>query len=249
LWFSETKPMLVCMEQRLTFPDRQRSLAQYRLRAEGYDSELAAFEPIRHSAIAQLGLNLGDTVLDAGCGTGLSFEPLQRAVGAGGGIIGVEQSADMLSKAQDRISELGWVNVTLLNTPAELASTPTLADAALFHFTHDILRNPAAISHMMHCLKPGARVVAAGLQWANPWAFATNWCVMLAAMYSTTSLEGLDKPWSYLADYLGKFEVSTTSMQGVYIASGVLMMPFDLARATASASLMPSTPADKMPPA
>jgi SAM-dependent methyltransferase len=245
LQFRQAKPMLVAMEQGLTSPDRQRSLAQYRLRAGVYDSELAVFEPIRCSAIARLELALGDTVLDAGCGTGLSFEPLQRAVGTGGSIIGVEQSTDMLNKAQARVTERGWSNVTLLNTPAELATTPMLADAAMFHFTHDILRNPEAICNLVHCLKPGARVVAAGLQWANPWAFATNWCVMLAAMYSTTSLEGLDQPWSHLADYLSEFEVSTTSIEGVYIASGVLAK----SPATASASLMPSTPADKMPPA
>lgn len=201
--------------------DRQRALQQYRLRASIYDFELAAFEPIRCSAIARLKLAPGDTVLDVGCGTGLSFAHIQRAVGLGGRIIGIEQCPDMLDKAHHRVDEQGWSNVTLLNSPAEAVTSTILADAALFHFTHDILRNPDAIRNVVHSAKPGAHVVAAGLQWSNPWAWATNAFVMMAAIYSTTSLEGLDRPWNLLADYLEQLEVSSTLMEGVYIASGV----------------------------
>ncbi len=205
--------------------DRQKALQQYRLRASIYDCELAAFEPIRRSAIARLKLAPGDTVLDVGCGTGLSFAHMQRAVGSGGRIIGIEQSSDMLDRACQRVAEQGWSNVTLLNTPAEAVTSTILADAALFHFTHDILRNPDAVRNVVQSLKPGAHVVAAGLQWSNPWAWATNAFVMMAAMYSTTSLEGLDQPWSHLAGYLEQLEVSTTLMDGVYIASGVVKWP------------------------
>lgn len=201
---------------------RQKSLEQYRLRAKVYDCELAAFEPLRRCAIERLKLAPGDTVLDVGCGTGLSFGPLQLVVGSGGHIIGIEQSPDMLSLARNRVAGNGWTNVTLLNMPAEVANTPVLADAALFHFTHDILRNPDALRNVVHGLKPGAHVVAAGLQWSNPWAWMTNCFVMMAAMYSTTSLEGLDRPWSHLADYLDDLAVSSSPVDGVYIASGMI---------------------------
>jgi ubiquinone/menaquinone biosynthesis C-methylase UbiE len=201
--------------------ERQRALEQYRLRAKVYDSELAAFEPIRRSAVARMNLASGDTVLDVGCGTGLSFGPLQHVIGSGGRLIGIEQSKEMMDKSRARVATQGWTNVTLINTPVELAHTQAQADAALFHFTHDILRNPDAISHVMRDLKPGAQVVAAGLQWSNPWAWATNCFVMMAAMYSTTSLEGLDQPWSHLANYLDHLEISTTLMGGGFIVSGV----------------------------
>lgn len=203
---------------------RQKALRQYRLRANVYDHELAAFEPIRQRAIDRLSLQRGDTVLDVGCGTGLSFEHLQRAIGAQGHIVGIEQCPEMLDKARARVAQHRWTNVTLLNAPAEAAAIPVQADAALFHFTHDILRHPDAIRNVVASLKPGAHVVAAGLQWAAPWAWATNCFVLLAATHSVSSLEGLGQPWSRLAEQVGELDVHSTLMGGVYIASGVLSL-------------------------
>ena len=60
-----------------------RSIAKYRSKAAGYDATAGPTMPIRAECIRRLALEPGDTVLDVGCGTGLSFEPLARAVGAG----------------------------------------------------------------------------------------------------------------------------------------------------------------------
>ena len=165
--------------------DRQFALEQYRKRAGAYDLELAAFEPIR-----RMQLTPGDTVLDVGCGTGLSFGLLQRAIGSGGHIVGIEQCPEMLARARARVAEQGWANVTLINSPIQQARITRKADAAIFHFTHDILRDEQAVRKVAQSLKPGARVVAAGLQWAPPWAWLTNTFVMAAALHSVTSLEG-----------------------------------------------------------
>jgi len=202
-------------------PDRAAALAQYRRRAEGYDTELALFEPIRSEAIALLDLHPGDTVLDVGCGTGLSFEPLHRRVGKHGRIVGIEQSPEMRAKAQARVQEHHWHDVDLVCAPAAAAQVPAQADAALFHFTHDIVREDAALANVFSHLKPGARVVASGLQWAAPWMWPTNGFVLLAALYSVTSLEGLGHPWDRLTAHLRDVEVQTTLMGGIYIASGV----------------------------
>lgn len=202
-------------------PDRQAALNQYRLRANGYDDELALFESIRHDAIARLELPRGATVLDVGCGTGLSFALLREAVGPRGRVVGIEQCPEMLAKASERVARNGWTRMTLVNAPAETAHVPFKADAALFHFTHDILLRPEAIANIVHRLKPGAHVVAAGLQWAAPWAWLTNAFVLAAASHSVTSLEGLGRPWSRLAEQVGELDVTATMMGGVYIASGV----------------------------
>jgi demethylmenaquinone methyltransferase/2-methoxy-6-polyprenyl-1,4-benzoquinol methylase len=204
-------------------PDRAAALAQYRRRANLYDAELAAFEPIRGEAIASLDLRRGDTVLDVGCGTGLSFEMLHDRIGKGGRIVGIEQSPEMLAKAQARVRENGWHNVDLVCAPAATANVPVLADAALFHFTHDVLRERAAIGNVLAHLKRGARVVASGLQWAPPWAWPTNAFVLLAAMYSVTSMEGMGHPWDKLARRLTDVEVRSMLTGGIYIARGVYL--------------------------
>ncbi len=202
-------------------PDRPAALAQYRRRADIYDQELAPFEPIRGEAIACLELRSGDTVLDVGCGTGLSFELLHHRVGEDGRIVGIEQCPEMLDKARMRVRENHWHNVDLVCAPAATAQVPAMADAALFHFTHDVLRESAAIGNMLAHLKRGARVVATGLQWAPPWAWPVNAFVLLAALHSVTSMEGLGHPWDKLARRLADLDVQSTLMGGVYIARGV----------------------------
>jgi SAM-dependent methyltransferase len=202
-------------------PDASRSCGTYRRRAAHYDLELAPFEPLRARAIAQLAPAAGATVLDIGCGTGLSFAPLLERIGASGRIVGVDPSPDMLALARHRVAHHGWSNIALLEAGAAQAPLQGHADAALFHFTHDVVREPASLDHVLAHLKPGARVVAAGLQWAPSWMVPANLFVLGAALYSTTTLDGLQQPWALLAQRLKSFEVQHFSWAGLYIASGL----------------------------
>ena len=206
-------------------PDRGAALAQYRRRAAVYDLELALFEPIRRRAIALLALRHGEVVLDVGCGTGLSFELLEQGIGAGGRIVGIEQSPEMIQRARERVRRLRWKNVKLLCAPVEEAAIAGRADAALFHFTHDILQQPAAVANVLRHLKPGARVVASGLKWAEPWRWPTNLLVLPAALRSVSSLEGLDRPWAALAAAMPDLDVQSALMGAVFIARGTLCAP------------------------
>lgn len=205
-------------------PDRAAALAQYRRRAGFYDLELALFEPLRRRAVERLALRRGDCVLDVGCGTGLSLPLLAQRIGGRGRIVGIEQSAEMLARAHQRVDAASGCPVTLLCAPAEEAVIPVMADAALFHFTHDVLRRPAAIANVLSHLKPGARVVASGLKWAPSWALGlpspVNLFVAPAAAHSVTSFEGLDQPWSLLQEQLGSLEVEPALMGGAYLAWG-----------------------------
>ncbi|MCG2592696.1 methyltransferase domain-containing protein [Ramlibacter sp. XY19] len=205
-------------------PDLSAALLQYRRRADRYDLELLPFEPLRGEAIAQLDLHDGDTVLDVGCGTGLSFEALEQRIGPRGHIVGVDPSPDMLVRAVERITAHHWRNVELVRAGAADAPLQGRADAALFHFTHDVLRDPAALGHVLAHLKPGAHVAATGLQWAPPWMVATNAFVLGAALYSVSSLDGLDCPWDRLASHLDDVHVQSAWMGGIYILSGRVAM-------------------------
>jgi demethylmenaquinone methyltransferase/2-methoxy-6-polyprenyl-1,4-benzoquinol methylase len=201
-------------------PDASRALAQYRRRAARYDFELLAFEPIRTEAIGLLPLRAGDTVLDVGCGTGLSFAGLQQRIGAQGRILAFDPSPEMLALARERIARHRWDGITLVEASAGHVALQGRADAALFHFTHDVLRDAASLDHVLAHLRPGAGVVASGLQWAPPWLAATNLFVWGAARYSVTCMEGLEAPWDLLAARLEQVEIRTRGFGGIYIASG-----------------------------
>jgi ubiquinone/menaquinone biosynthesis C-methylase UbiE len=211
--------------QRLTrwlTPNRSTALRQYRSRARIYDLELALFEPVRQHAIELLRLKKGDSVLDVGCGTGLSLTALEGLVGAEGSIIGIEQSPEMLERARARATENNWTNIAFISASVEEAAIPREADAALFHFTHDIMRTPAAVANVVGHLKPGARVVAAGLKWAPIRTMPLNLFVWNAAMRSTSTLEGLARPWSNLEPLVADIQVEQMLGGTVYVASGIV---------------------------
>ena len=211
--------------QRLTrwfTPNRSTALRQYRSRARIYDLELLLFEPVRHRAIELLRLKKGDRVMDVGCGTGLSFTALESRIGAEGSIVGIEQSPEMLERARARADENSWHNVELISASVEEAAIPFAADAAIFHFTHDIMRTPGALANVVSHLKPGARVVAAGLKWAPARTMPLNLFVWNAALRSTSTLEGLARPWSHLEPLLTDREVEYMLGGTVYVASGIV---------------------------
>jgi len=202
-------------------PSRRVAIAQYEARAATYDFELALFEPIRGLAIDRLALQPGETVLDVGCGTGLSLEGLQRRVGATGRVVGIEQCPAMIARAGNRMCAQANGNVELICAPAEEANIEGQADAALFHFTHDVLRRPAALDRVLRHLKPGGRLVACGLQWASPWAVPVNLFVWGAALRSVSSMQGLERPWSLLAERVGTLEVDELLFGAVFLARGI----------------------------
>ena len=61
---------------------------RYRRHAADYDKGRRFSDRIRSHAIRRLDLKPGESVLDLGCGTGLSFDMLQQGVGPEGRIIG-----------------------------------------------------------------------------------------------------------------------------------------------------------------
>ena len=72
------------------------------------------------------------------------------------------------------------------------------------------------------CSSDLARIVAAGLKWAPIRAMPLNLLVWNAAMRSTSTREGLARPWSHLEPLVSRLEMELMLGGTVYIASGVV---------------------------
>ena len=206
-------------------PDRGLARRRYSQHAATYERSTAAFDAYRRRAVERLGLLPGEVVLDVGCGTGLCFRFLEQAVGLTGRIVGVEQSAEMLARALERVQRCGCGNVTAILSPAEEAEIPVVADAALFCATHDVLRSPDALVNVLSHVRVGGRVVATGGKWASPWLVPLNLAVFAEHRPYVTTFEGFDQPWSHLASLVGDLEVEEVASGAGYLAWGTVTAP------------------------
>ena len=194
----------------------------YRRNAYYYDIVTQAFSSVRTRAILQLELRGGETVLDFGCGTGLSFEPLEKAIGANGRIIGVELSPAMLVKAREKIAQHKWENITLIEANAEDVVLPQASvDAVLSFYTHDIMSSPRAVEKAVQALRPGGRLVVAGSKLVEGrWAWLLNWITLAYAGRAITQPLTI-RPWHQLEALLDPIIIQQYLGGTSYIASTV----------------------------
>jgi len=184
------------------------SAAHYRKHACDYDASAARTMALRRRAIARLALQSGDVVVDAGCGTGLSFALLLEAVGRDGQVIGVESSPQMMALARQRVAQEGWPNVLLIEDAIERARWPVLADALLFNYTHDIVRAPAALAAIFRQSRPGARVAAAGIKHPPP-ASSTHRAGLILCAFTDDTSPGAVTPVLRASMHLGIYWCAT----------------------------------------
>lgn len=199
---------------------RTRRLPAYSAHARSYESGTGAFQPYRQAIVDALPLRRGEVVLDVGCGTGLCCGMLLDKVGPEGGVIGIEESPEMLAVAREHIAGEGWGNVTVVQSPAEDAQIAVDADAALFCFVHDILQSPDALRNVLSKLRPGACVAAGGGKWAARMMVPLNLCVRRLHAPYVRSFEGFDRPWRHLEQLTEDVHVSEVAFGSGYIMTG-----------------------------
>lgn len=205
--------------------DNDLSIALYRSKAAGYDASAEFTMPLRRRTIALLQLRPGQTVLDVGAGTGLSYALLRAGVGDTGRVLAFEQSPDMFALAQQRLQREGWANVWHVNAAAETVQLPALADAVLFNYTHDICRSPAAVANILRQVKPGARVAMAGIKYFPWWTGPLNLLAWLKNRPYNARAADLWEPWSLVAAQCKDFRWNSTQWGMGYIASATLKGP------------------------
>jgi demethylmenaquinone methyltransferase/2-methoxy-6-polyprenyl-1,4-benzoquinol methylase len=199
-------------------PDPRRALEQYRRHAAGYDASARRTMAIRRRCIELLALRPGERVLDVACGTGLSFALLAAGVGAGGAVVGVEPSPEMMAQARARAARLPQVR--LVEASMEAAALEGQFDALLFHYTHDVLQSPPALANIFAHAKPGARVALAGVKHPPAWLFPLRLLRLWNARPYLTTFRGLDRPWAPLERYVEGIDVQPVLLGTNYLARG-----------------------------
>jgi SAM-dependent methyltransferase len=204
-------------------PNPRLALERYRELATDYDQRTAAGEPYRRRTVERLALSAGDVVLDVGCGTGLNFAGLEERIGPAGQVLAIDLCPDMLLQAHRRAQRHGWSNVTLIESATEDAAIPCPADAALLCATHDILRTPRALEHVLRHVRPGGQIVAGGPKFVPRWRpdrIPMDLFTFQANRDYVTTFEGFDRPWSHLGRLVPNLQVREVLLGAGYIATG-----------------------------
>jgi ubiquinone/menaquinone biosynthesis C-methylase UbiE len=145
---------------------REHLIETYRKKAKHYDITSRLYpapcypqRTQRLRAVHALGLRPGDTVVDIACGTGLNFPLLEKVIGPGGRIVGVDLTDAMLARAQDRIKANGWSNVSLVQADAADFDFPAGVKAILS--TYAMTQVPECADVIAH----GAKALPGGGRW------------------------------------------------------------------------------------
>ncbi len=124
--------------------------------AAGYvadaDLGLGCGLPVEHA-----GLEPGQTVLDLGCGAGLDVFVARNEVGAGGRVIGVDMTAEMIAKARDNADRMGLDNVEfrlgeIEHLPVRSGTVDVVISNCVLNLVPDKRR---AFAEIFRVMKPG----------------------------------------------------------------------------------------------
>jgi ubiquinone/menaquinone biosynthesis C-methylase UbiE len=158
-----------------TAPDLAATQAFYGRWARLYDS--IATGPFvgnwREHAVAALGLEPGDVVVEMGCGTGANLPYLASEVGPTGRIVGVDITGNMLSRARERVHSQSLSQVSLVQADASDPPIDGPVDAVLGSFVTGMFESPGqVVDRWLDLLAPGGRlaILEAG---------RSNWLVAL----------------------------------------------------------------------
>ncbi len=207
--------------------DTARNQREYRRISRIYDGLAVPWltTGLRREAVARLRLRPGDSVMDLGCGTGLTLAVLAEVVGPKGRVVGVDLSPDQLARANDRIRAAGWQNVHLVPANAEELDLGEQFDGIISTYTHDIMTSPLAVERAVAHLKPDGGFVAMGFKRPTGWGAPLN--AVFVAFYRLFRIpvnweaETSSRPWTHLERHLASVKAGERFLGTWYRAVGV----------------------------
>ena len=213
--------------------NHERLIALYQKQAKDYDqSGIHGLEPWRKEAVKRLHLRRGDLVVDIGCGTGLNFPCLQKAVGPQGRIIGVDLTDAMLEQARLRVAKAGWKNVELVQADAASYEFPAQVNGMLSTFALTFIpQAELVIQNGCRALAPGGRWVVLDMAWPNRWPLWLHHLLFFLRLstYGITGEVVRRRPWqsvwSTMQQYLVEVERQPFWMGFFYLAWGTQPKP------------------------
>ncbi|ARF58725.1 class I SAM-dependent methyltransferase [Streptomyces gilvosporeus] len=126
-------------------------------RAADWDSKFPGDGPAFAAGVAELGLQEGDKVLDAGCGTGRALEALRAAVGPRGTVLAADLTPEMLREAvragRDRYAALLLADATRLPLP-DGALDAVFAAGLVSHLAD----SAGGLAELARVVRPGGRL-------------------------------------------------------------------------------------------
>jgi len=132
--------------------------------------------PIRNAALDLLKALPGERVLEIGFGTGHVLLALAGAVGPTGKVLGIDLSDRMVKRSQRDLSAAGLLERCELRCcdASELPYAAESLDAVFMSFTLELFDTPEipeVLSECRRALKPGGRMVVAGVSKEEPGNF------------------------------------------------------------------------------
>ncbi len=124
------------------------------------------FAPVLQKLLARGAIKHGEKVIDVGCGCGASSIELGHASGPDGEVLGIDISADMLTRARERTAAGTPVTYALADATTH-AFTPLHFDVLFSRFGVMFFDAPErAFANLASALRPGGRLVFAC--WRQP---------------------------------------------------------------------------------
>jgi len=118
--------------------------------------QAALFEPFTERLFRDAGIAPGQRVLDIGSGLGDVSMLVARLVGPGGVVLGVDNDASIVAKAQARVAEAGLGNVSFRSSDIRQIASSERFDAIVGRLILEFLPEPGeVVSSLAMLLRPG----------------------------------------------------------------------------------------------